>query len=81
MNSEYINQVTRAITLSPSNKGAAALQWMIFKLGAELNKCLNVDNGSCSTEWKHEECATLMRILYDLSGEDRYKSLYPIDIE
>ena len=37
-----------------------------------LNKCLNVENGKCNLTWKHEDCKTLMAILYEMTEDDKY---------
>jgi len=54
-------------------KSSEALSWIVEKIESYLNKCLNVEDGRCSLTWKHDECRTLMEILYDLTQEDKYK--------
>ena len=43
-------------------------------LEGKLGLCLNAsaNDGICDLLWKHEECAMLMSILYDLTLEKRY---------
>ncbi len=55
------------------DKASAALGWAVEKIESYLNKCLNVENGQCSTTWRHDECKTLMDILYDLTEDEKYK--------
>ena len=55
------------------DKASAALKWSVEKIESYLNKCLNVENGQCSTTWRHDECKTLMDILYDLTEDEKYK--------
>ena len=37
-------------------------------------ECLNITDGVCYTEWKHEECRILRNILFELTGEEQYSS-------
>lgn len=53
-----------------------AMEYMIQKLESYLNECLNVENGKCSTLYRHESCSTLMMILYDLTNDEKYKISY-----
>ena len=72
----YIDQIARRITdykystktyfNSDIDQATAALQWIIYYLAKDLDKCNNVVDGKCSIEWKHEECERLSRIINDL---------------
>jgi len=55
------------------SKSSEALKWMVEKLESYLNKCLNVENGQCSTTWRHDDCKLIMDILYDLTEDEKYK--------
>lgn len=57
-------------------KATEALKWMINKIEAELNQCLNVENGKCNMTYRHEDCRILMNLLYDLTEDSKYKSDY-----
>ena len=37
-------------------------------------QCINIVNDVCYTEWKHDECKTLRKILFELTGEEKYSS-------
>jgi hypothetical protein len=39
----------------------------------ELNKCLNVSDGYCDMWWRHDDCAKLMNILFQLTENKRYE--------
>jgi len=41
-----------------------------------LVQCPNVEYSKCSTWWRHEDCNKLMDILYDLTGDIKYKAEY-----
>jgi hypothetical protein len=43
-------------------------------LQGKLGLCLNAqDNGGiCDLLWKHDECAMIMNMLYDLTSEEMY---------
>lgn len=82
MNKLVVDQATRAL-----NQGRAkykehyedqamaigVIDYIVQKLEGYLNECLNVENGKCSTLFRHESCATLMMILYELTHEDKYE--------
>ena len=55
------------------DKASAALTWTVEKIESYLNKCLNVENGQCSTSWRHYDCKLIMDILYDLTEDEKYK--------
>ena len=52
---------------------SAALKWTVNKIESYLNKCLNVKDGQCRLTWKHEDCRVLMEILYEITGDNKYK--------
>lgn len=39
-----------------------------------LEECLNAqaNDGVCDLTWRHDTCLTLMRILYLITGEEKY---------
>jgi hypothetical protein len=39
-----------------------------------LVECPNVEYFKCSTWWKHEDCDKLMNMLFDLTGDIKYKA-------
>lgn len=42
-------------------------------LDDQLSKCLNVSDGYCSTWWRHDHCAQLMSILFQLTENKKYE--------
>lgn len=34
--------------------------------------CLNVEDHRCATEWKHDECYVLRKILFEITGDSIY---------
>ena len=42
-------------------------------LDDQLSKCLNVSDGYCDIWWKHDECAKLMSILFQLTENKKYE--------
>ena len=84
-NSIYRDQIAKSI--SAAQKGShgfqdvlaaeSALEWLIAYLEAQLAKCLQTEEtGVCDMTWKHDDCALLMSILYDLTKNDRYVPKY-----
>ena len=80
-NSIYRDQIAKSI--SAAQKGShgfqdvlaaeSALEWLIAYLEAQLAKCLQTqETGVCNMTWKHDDCALLMSILYDLTKNNRY---------
>jgi len=57
-------------------KAKTSLQWMIDKLHEYLDECPNVENGACSTFWRYEDCNILMKILYDITVDPKYRTKY-----
>jgi hypothetical protein len=37
-------------------------------------KCINIVDEVCYTEWKHEECRILREILFELTGDEKYRT-------
>ena len=35
-------------------------------------ECPNVENGRCSTWWKHDDCAVLSELLFKITGNKKY---------
>ena len=80
-NSVYRDQIARRISAATSGSNGwndvlaaeAALEWLVAYLKAQLAKCLQTEEtGVCDMTWKHDDCALLMSILYDLTKDDRY---------
>lgn len=75
----YLDQITYRMSRAKKthyddiDKASAALKWSVEKIESYLNKCLNVEDGQCSTTWKHDDCKILMDILYDLTEDEKYK--------
>jgi hypothetical protein len=40
---------------------------------SHLNKCLNVKDGRCNMTWRHDHCKSLMDVLYEMTGDNKYK--------
>ena len=83
MNPIYVDQIARAMNKAAGwndyqdiAKSKAALTYFIEKLEEFLNECPNVENGSCSTFWRHEDCNLLMKILYDITVDSKYRTKY-----
>ena len=81
MNKLYIDQITRYMNTAKIEfqnyyddqaMATGALRWMVARLENELGNCLNVQDGKCSTWWRHEDCNVLMTLLADLTGDDKY---------
>ena len=81
MNKLYIDQITRYMNnakLQYQNyyddmaMANGALEWMTGYLEKLLGNCQNVSDGKCHTLYRHEDCALLMGILFDLTGNDKY---------
>jgi hypothetical protein len=49
-----------------------AMKWFIARLENELENCHGVENGRCQFYWKHDHCVSLMNILHDLTGDEKY---------
>ncbi len=86
MNRIYVDQVAYKMNRAEKkgyediSKSTEALKWMVEKIESYLNKCLNVEDGRCSTSWRHDDCKMLMDILYDLTDDVKYKEkLWRID--
>ena len=81
MNKIYIDQITRymnAARLEFQNyyddvaMATGAMKWFIEALEKQLGNCHGVENGRCQFYWKHDHCVSLMDILYDLTGNEKY---------
>jgi len=81
MNKLYIDQITRCMNnakLKYQNyyddmaMATGALEWMTGYLEKLLENCQNVSEGKCDTWWRHEDCNSLMAILADLTGDEKY---------
>lgn len=81
MNKLYIDQITRYMNnakLKYQNyyddmaMANGALEWMTAYLEKLLGNCQNVSDGKCYTWWRHEDCNSLMAILADLTGDEKY---------
>lgn len=83
MNRLYIDQIARSMNMASTindyediAKAKAALNYFINKLEEFLNECPSVENGSCEMFWKHDDCKVIMRILYDITVDSKYKTRY-----
>lgn len=81
MNRLYIDQVTRYMNnarfqfqnyYDDQAMAHGSLQWFVSYLEKQLGNCLNVQDGKCSTWWRHEDCNVLMTLLADLTGDEKY---------
>ena len=78
VNKLYIDQISYKMNRAKKDgyedttKSSEALNWMVERVESYLNKCLNVENGSCNLTWKHDDCRVLMEILYDLTKDEKY---------
>jgi hypothetical protein len=86
MNKLYIDQVARRITdhkyttktyfQSDIDQATVAVNWTIEYLDKNLRRqCLNsADTGVCDLVWKHEDCRTIMDMLFDLTQDSKYET-------
>ena len=81
VNKLYRDQIAKSISPAFSlksgwddtNAAENALEWFVAYLKGHLAKCLQTqETGVCDLTWKHDDCALLMSILYDLTQDDRY---------
>jgi hypothetical protein len=81
MNKLYIDQIARHMNnaklkyqnyYDDTAMANGALEWMTGYLEKLLGNCLNVSEGKCDTWWRHEDCNSLMAILADLTGDEKY---------
>jgi hypothetical protein len=81
MNKLYIDQIVRYMNsarLEFQNyyddvaMANGALRWTVAYLEKLLGNCHGVTDGRCYFHWKHDDCARLMDILYDLTGDEKY---------
>lgn len=42
----------------------------------KLLECPNVEYSKCSTWWRHDDCNKLMEMLFELTGNIKYKAVY-----
>ena len=57
-----------------------ALEWFSAYLQSHLAKCLQTqETGICNMTWKHDDCALLMSMLHDITGDEKYKVKYEWD--
>lgn len=86
MNKLYIDQIARRITdnkystktyfQSDIDQATVAVNWTIEYLDKNLRRqCLNsADIGTCDLVWKHEDCRTIMDMLFDLTQDSKYET-------
>lgn len=82
MNRLYLDQIARTINLGRTgpysypdlNQAHAVMSYFVENIKQELNYCLNAkeNDGICEMTWRHENCRTLMNILYKWTEDDRY---------
>lgn len=53
-----------------------ALGVFIDYIQEKLLECMNVEYSKCSTWWRHDDCNKLMEILFELTGDIKYKAEY-----
>jgi hypothetical protein len=51
----------------------SVLEKVVDNIEQRLYECPNVENYYCDIWWKHDECLAFMRLLEDLTGNDRYR--------
>lgn len=72
----YIDQIARRITdrkyatktyyNSDIDQATASLEWFISYLEKTLATCLQLEDGRCTMEWKHESCQSIYKMIQDL---------------
>ena len=82
MNKLYIDQITRSMNTArfkykdnyeDQAMAIGSLEWLSGYLEGYLRRCLQTeDTGVCDLTWKHDDCALLMSMLYDITGEKKY---------
>ena len=63
--------------LSIEDLAGSSINFFILYLDQKIrNNCLNakVNDGICDLSWKHDDCRVLMDILFELTGNDQYKT-------
>jgi hypothetical protein len=87
-----IDQATRALNngryknknyYDDQGMAIGVIEYFIEKIESYLNECLNVENGRCDLTYRHEDCRILMKILYDITKDEKYTDKYwgSIDLE
>ena len=64
---------TKTYYMSDMDMASAVLEKVIEKIEEKLSKCPNVENGICNMTWRHEDCLTLMDLLYDMTNDPKYR--------
>jgi len=63
----------KSFYLDEAELANAVLEKVVENVEQRLYECPNVEKYVCSTWWKHDECTAFMRLLEDLTGNDRYR--------
>ena len=88
MNRVYRDQIAKSLSPAFSlksgwddtNAAEKALEWFLSYLQSHLAKCPQTENtGVCDLTWKHENCALIMHMIYDITGNEKYKPKYDWD--
>lgn len=87
INNEYLQDLSKHMldakysrkTYFISNEELAgeAINWFISLLDQRIRfQCLNAaaNDGICDLLWKHEDCRTIHDIIFDLTGNERYRT-------
>lgn len=80
MNEILIHQIARTMNTAPLDtykdvaQAKAVLALFVNKIQDLLNECYSAEEngGICQFTWKHEECATYMRLLYTWTEDSVY---------
>ena len=88
LNRIYRDQIARLISpalssrsgFSDTDAAEKALEWLSAYLQGYLAKCLQTQStGICDMTWKHDDCAVIMHMLHDITGDEKYKPKYGWD--
>jgi hypothetical protein len=63
----------KSFYLDESLLANAVLEKVVENIEQRLYECPNVEKYVCTVWWKHDECTAFMRLLEDLTGNDRYR--------
>ena len=83
MNEIIIHQIAREINKAPLGndykdiaQAKAVLAYFVNIIYDLLQECPQTEDNSgiCDLTWKHDECALLMRILYEWTEDSKYNS-------
>lgn len=64
---------TQTYYMSDMDMAAAVLEKVIEVIEEKLSKCPNVKDNICNMTFRHEDCLSLMDLLYDMTDDPKYR--------